>query len=125
MSNLSFHVPLLQAPSPLLTLPNISIAQHLILLIVFNALIATSYTSGKLDVVDRIRDHLSDIRKNDLSKPVSRHFNSSIHSISNFVAFGLSIINGSNDCRKTIEMQLILAVSTLNPHVINERFTFG
>ena len=51
---------------------------------------------------DRIRDHLYDIRKNDQPKPVSRHFNSSNHCISDFVAFGrLSIINGSNDCRKT------------------------
>ena len=50
---------------------------------------------------DRTRDHLYDIRKNDLSKPVSRHFNSSNHSISDFVAFGLSVINGGNDGRKT------------------------
>ena len=73
---------------------------------------------------DRIRDHLYDIRKNDLSKPISRHFNSSNHSISDFVAFGLSIINGGNDCRKTKEMRLIHALGTLNPHGINERFTF-
>ena len=67
---------------------------------------------------DRVRDHLYDISKNDLSKPVSRHFNSSNHSISNFAAFGLSIIN------KTKEMRLIHALGTLNPHGINERFTF-
>ena len=30
---------------------------------------------------DRIRDHLYDIRKNDLSKPVSRHFKFFNHSI--------------------------------------------
>ena len=35
-------------PSPLLTLPNISVTQHLILFIVFNAQIATSVTSVKL-----------------------------------------------------------------------------
>ena len=40
------YVPLLQAPSPLLTSPIISTAQHLILFIAFNALIATSYISG-------------------------------------------------------------------------------
>ena len=50
---------------------------------------------------DRVRNHLCDIRKNDQSKPVSRHFNSSNHPISDFVAFGLSIINVGNDCRKT------------------------
>ena len=31
---------------------------------------------------DHIRDHLYEIRKNNLSKPVSRHFNCSNHSIS-------------------------------------------
>ena len=91
-----------------------------------NALTATSYTSGKLArrLGDRIKDHIYDIRKNDLSKPVSRRFNSSNHSISNFVSFGLSVINGGNDCRKTKEMRLIHALGTLNPHGINERFTF-
>ena len=66
---------------------------------------------------DCIRDHLYDIRKNG-------HFNSSNHSISHFVAFGLSVINSGNDCRKTKEMRLIQALGTLNPHGINERFTF-
>ena len=45
--------------------------------------------------------------KNNLSEPVSHHFNSSNHSISNFVAFGLSPIKGSNKRRKTKAMQLI------------------
>ena len=62
---------------------------------------------------DRIRDHLYDIRKNDQSKPLSRYLNSSNHSISDFVAFGLSIINGGNDCRKTREMRVIHALGTL------------
>ena len=74
---------------------------------------------------DRIRDHIYNIRKIDLSKPVSRHFNSSNHSISNFFAFGLSIINGGNDCRKTKEMRLIHTLGTLSPHGINERFIFN
>ena len=73
---------------------------------------------------DCTRDHLYDIPKNDLSKPFSPHFNSSNHSISNFVAFGLSVINCGNDSRKTKEMRLIHALGTLNPHGINERFTF-
>ena len=71
---------------------------------------------------DRIRDHLYEIRKNYQSKLVSRHFNSFNHSISDFAAFGLSIINGGNDCRKTKEMRLIHGLDTLNPH--EERFTF-
>ena len=43
------------------------------------------------------------------------HFNSSNHCISDFVAFGFSIINGGNDCRKTKEMRLIQALANLNP----------
>ena len=73
---------------------------------------------------DRVRDHFYDIRKNDIFKPVSRHFNSSNHSISNFVVFSLFVINGGKDCRKTKEMRLIHALCTLNPHGINERLTF-
>ena len=61
-----------------------------------------------------------EIRKNEQSKPVCRHSN---HSISDFAAFGLSIING-NDCRKTKEIRLIHASGTLNPNGKNERFTF-
>ena len=63
---------------------------------------------------DCIRDHLYDIRKNDQSKPVSRQFNFSNHSISDFAAFGLPIINGGNDSRKTKETQLSHALGTLN-----------
>ena len=73
---------------------------------------------------DRIRDHLYDLHKNDQSKPFSRIFNSSNHSISDFVAFGLFVINDGNDCCKIKEMRLIRALDILNPHVINERFTF-
>ena len=74
-------------------------------------------TGRRLD--DRIRDHLY----NDQSKPTYCHFSSSINSsISDFVALiGLSVIN---DCRTTKEMRLIHALGTLNPHGINERFTF-
>ena len=50
---------------------------------------------------------------------VSCHFNFSNYSISNFVAFGLSVVNGGNDSCKTKEMQLIHALGTLNPHGIN------
>ena len=71
---------------------------------------------------DRIRDHLYGLRKKDLSKPVSRYFNSFNHSISNFIAFGQSVIIGGNDCRKTNEMRLIHALGTLNAHGINESF---
>ena len=73
---------------------------------------------------DRICEHLRSIRKNDLDKPVSRHFNLPNHSISNFIVFGLSLISGNNDCRKTKEMRLIHQLGTYNPHGLNERFVF-
>ena len=61
---------------------------------------------------------------NDLSKPVSRHFDCSNHSVSNFVAYGLPVINCGNDSPKIKEIRLIHAVGIFNPHGINERFTF-
>ena len=64
-----WNLPLLQAPSLLLTLPIISIAQ--ILFIAFSALncnkLYIDETGRRLG--DRIRDHLYDIRKSDQSKP--------------------------------------------------------
>ena len=42
-----------------------------------------------------------------------------------FVTIGLSVINGGNDSFKTIEMQIIHTLGTLNPQKINERFTFN
>ena len=74
---------------------------------------------------DRIRDHLYDVRKNDLTKPVSRHFNLPNHSISDFIVFGLSLVSGNNDCRKTKEMRLIHRLGTHNPNGMNERFNYS
>ena len=65
-----------------------------------------------------------DVRNNDSTKPVSRHFNLSDHSLSDFIVFGLSLVRGDNDCRKTKEMRLIHRLGTLNPNGMNERFTF-
>jgi len=53
---------------------------------------------------DRFRDHLYDIRKQDLTKPVSRHFNSHNHSESDIV-LGLISSSGDNESRKTIEIR--------------------
>ena len=47
------------APSPLFTLSNISIAQHLILFIEFNALTAISYTSVKLAAIQMIASEIT------------------------------------------------------------------
>ena len=63
-------------------------------------------------------------RNNDSSKPVSRHFNSFDHSLSDFIVFGLSLVSGDNDCRKTKEMRLIHRLGTINPNGMNKRFSF-
>ena len=70
---------------------------------------------------DRIHEHLYDVRNNDSTKPVSRHFNSFDHSLSDFIVFGLSLVSGDNDCRKT---RLIRRLGTINPNGMNERFFF-
>ena len=38
--------------------------------------------------------------------------------------FGLYLVSGDSDCRKTKEMRLIHRLGTLNPNGMNERFTF-
>jgi len=70
---------------------------------------------------DCFRDHLYDIRKQDLTKSVSRHFDSHNHSESDIIVLGLISSRGDNESRKTIEMRLIHSLCTVNPHGINER----
>ena len=99
-----------------------------VVLVRFVTLVLTSYlTIGETGrrFGDRIRDHLYDVRKNDLTKPVSRHFNLPNHSISDFIVFGLSLVSGNNDCRKTKEMRLIHRLGTHNPNGMNERFNYS
>ena len=82
-------------PRLFLTSSIISVAQDRI---IFNAFKQCSHCSQlyiretDLRLGDRIEDQLNNIRKNDLSKSVSRHFDFSNYSISNFVVFSLSVI---------------------------------
>ena len=59
------------------------------------------------------------------SKPVTRHFNLPNHSKQYMVVCGLSLHQGSTESRKTLEQKFIFQIGTLNPHGINERFTFN
>ena len=61
---------------------------------------------------------------NDNTKPVSRHFNSANHNIHHMIVFGLCLISGTNDDRKSKEMRLIHSLGTQHPHGMNERFSF-
>ena len=76
---------------------------------------------------DRFREHLRDVEKDDknASKPVARHFNLPNHSKQHMVVCGLSLHQGSTESRKTQEQKFIFQIGTLNPHGINERFSFN
>ena len=61
----------------------------------------------------------------DASKPVARHFNLLNYSKQHMVVCGLSQHLGSSESRKTLKQKFIFQISTLNPHSINERFSFN
>ena len=75
----------------------------------------------------RFREHLRDVEKDDknASKPVARHFNLPNHSMQDMAVCGLSLHQGSTESRKTLEQKFIFQIGTLNPHGINERFSFN
>ena len=74
---------------------------------------------------DRFREH--DVEKNDkdASKPVARHFNLPNHFNEHMSICGLSLHQGTTDSRKNLEQRFIFQIGTLNPHGINERFSFN
>ena len=76
---------------------------------------------------DRFREYLSDVERNDkdASKSVARHFNLLNHSKQHMAVCGLSLHLGSSESRKTLEQKFIFQIGTLNPHGINERFSFN
>ena len=76
---------------------------------------------------DRFREHLRDVEKDDrdASKPVARHFNLPNHSKEHMSICGLSLHQGTTDSRKNLEQKFTFQIGTLNPHGINERFSFN
>ena len=76
---------------------------------------------------DRFREHLRDVEKdeNNASKPIARHFNLPNHSKQHMAVCGLSLHQGSTESRKTLEQKFIFQIGSLNPHGINERFSFN
>ena len=75
---------------------------------------------------DRFCEHLRDFEKNDkdASKPVARHFNLPNHFKKHMAICGLSLRLGTTESRKNLEQKFIFQIGTLNPHGINERFSF-
>ena len=76
---------------------------------------------------DRFREHLREMERNDkdASKPVARRFNLPNHSKQYMAVCGLSFYLGGSESRKTLEQKFIFQIGTLNPHGINERFSFN
>ena len=76
---------------------------------------------------DRSREHLRDVEKDDkdASKTVARHFNLPNHSKEHMSTCGLFLHQGTTDSRKNLEQRFIFQIGTLNPHGINERFSFN
>ena len=73
------------------------------------------------------RFHLRDVKKNekDASRPVARHFNLPNHSKKHMAICDLSLHLGTTESRKNLEQKFIFQIGTLNPHGINERFSFN
>ena len=59
------------------------------------------------------------------SKPVARHFNLPNHSKKHMAICCLSLHLGTTESRKNLEQKFIFQIGTLNPHGINERFSFN
>ena len=76
---------------------------------------------------DRFRENFRDVEKNnkDVSKPVARHFNLPNHSKKHMAICGLSLHQGTTESRKNLKQKFIFQIDTLNPHGINERFSFN
>ena len=76
---------------------------------------------------DPFREHLRDLERNDkdASKPAAKHFNLHNHSKQHMVVCGLSLHLSSSGSLKTLEQKVIFQIGALNPHGINERFSFN
>ena len=73
-----------------------------------------------------LEDEFRDVEKNDkdASEPVARHFNLPNHSKKHMAICSLSLHLGTTESRKNMEEKFIFQIGTLNPHGINERFSF-
>ena len=76
---------------------------------------------------DRFREHLRDVEEDDKTH-LNRSLDTSICSIiseQHRGVCGVSPHQGSPESRKTLEQKFIFQIGTLNPHGINERFSFN
>ena len=81
----------------------------------------------KLYIGETGRQHLRDIDKDDknASKPVAKHVNLSNHSKQHMAVCSFSLHQGRTESRNILEQKFTFQIGTLNPHGINERFSFN
>ena len=72
---------------------------------------------------DRFAEHLPSVRNNDVDKSVTRHFNSTNHSISDMKVFAISSIFVGNNSRKRQERRLVFNLGTTHPFGLNQHFS--
>ena len=58
------------------------------------------------------------------SKPVARHFDLPNHSHKYMALCGISQHHGNTESARNYEQNFLFQIGTLNPHEINERFSF-
>ena len=77
-------------------------------------------------LADRFREHLRHVEKNDKHafKPVARHYNVQNHSTNKITFCRLSYTKETQKAVKTSN-KISPSTRTLNPHEINERFSFN
>ena len=85
---------------------------------------ASSMTVSVRHHVYGFAEHLRSVRKNDVDKPVDRHFNSAKHSILDMKVSAISSSSRGNDSRKRQERCLIFKLGTTHHYGLNERFSF-
>ena len=77
-------------------------------------------------LVDRFREHLRDVAKNDtdVPKPVARYFNLPNHYHQNMTICGPSLHQENTESRKNLEQKFIFQLGTPYPLGIKERLSF-
>ena len=75
---------------------------------------------------DRFREHFRNVEKNDKNLSQSLVILISLTTPKkHMVICGLSLHHGMTESRKNLEQKFIFQIGTLNPHGINERFSFN
>ena len=72
---------------------------------------------------DRFAEHLRYARQDSRLYPVSKHFISNGHNISDMTVSGLRMVSGNEHRLRLVEEEIIFRLGTLEPHGTNKLFT--